>query len=224
MVIYLAFVAIMNLALGFLVSQTLHKAELADASALRQRPKSRNTKSKAAQTAGKSTPQSTDTSATKSDLKESLKSAETLTNDLTKEQRARAAAIESQSWSDFANQLREIKDRAQYCKTAQDKRLAQQAADQLRTCAQTWYKQVDKCLSGGELDSASQALMQDADTTAMEMLAAQCETSISNIDAIDYTATIDEVLAALDREVSLLDGEQQKVARSPAASTEVAKS
>lgn len=223
MVTYVAFVAITNFVLGFLVSRALLKAQSMDARLQREPSPENNGMSEIVHTHSPSNHTSDETSTLTDDLQQTLAGLETLTNDFKKEQKARPATVELASWDDFAQQLREIKNRAQYCKSAGDKKLAQQAANQLRTCAQTWYRQVDKFLSGGDLDEASLALMNGVDATAMEMLAAQCETSISNIDAIDYTATIDDVLAALDREVLLLDGEQQNVARCLNAAAEAAR-
>src|SRR4029079_11143309 len=89
------------------------------------------------------------------------------------------------SWADFAQQFREVKDRANYCKSTRYSRLAQQAVEQLRTCAKSWHAQLERCLCGDDLDEATKALIAGADRTALEMFAAQCETSISNLKAID---------------------------------------
>lgn len=98
------------------------------------------------------------------------------------------------SWADFAQQLRDVKDRTRYCRPAQDMKLARQAAEQLRTCAQVWYAQFEPCLSNGELDDATKALVAGAEIGDIEMFAAQIETTLTNINALDWTGKVDEVL------------------------------
>src|SRR5262245_46212938 len=48
----------------------------------------------------------------------------------THERKAPPAALKT--WADFAQQLRDVKDRTRYCRTSQDMRLARQAAEQLK--------------------------------------------------------------------------------------------
>jgi hypothetical protein len=120
---------------------------------------------------------------------------------------------ELKTWADFAQQLRDVKDRARYCRPAQDMRLARQAAEQLKGCAQIWYGQFEKCLVGEVLDDATQALIEGADMSAVEMFAAQIETTLTNLNALDYNGPVNDVLDALDRELALLDSQQKSVGR-----------
>jgi hypothetical protein len=46
------------------------------------------------------------------------------------------------------------------------------------------------------------------------MFAAQIETTLTNIAALDFTASVDEVIAALERELELLNCQQAEVAKS----------
>lgn len=125
--------------------------------------------------------------------------------------RAKARAEYAKSWSDFAQQLREIKSRVNYCRSAPDMNLLRQAADQLKACALVWYEQLGKCISGEELDATTKALVDGMDLSAIEMFAAQCETSISNLEAFDYSVPAADVLAALEREIEMLDSQQKNV-------------
>lgn len=126
-------------------------------------------------------------------------------------ERPKARAEYAKSWSDFAQQLREIKSRVNYCRTAPDARLLRQAAEQLNACAQVWYEQLGKCITGEELDATTKALVDGMDLSAIEMFAAQCETSISNMEAFDYSVPAADVLAALEREIEMLDSQQKNV-------------
>lgn len=117
----------------------------------------------------------------------------------------------AKTWSDFAQQLSAIKSRVNYCRSSPDMHLLQQAAEQLKACAQVWYEQLGKCISGEELDATTKALVDGMDLDAIEMFAAQCETSISNLEALDYSVPAADVLFALEREIEMLDSQQQNV-------------
>src|SRR5205085_972454 len=97
----------------------------------------------------------------------------------------RAAPEYVKTWADFAQQLRDLRDRTQFCWRAQDMHLARQAAEQLRTCAQVWYSQFEQCLNGGEVDEDVKALVAGAEISEVEMFAAQIETTMTNINALD---------------------------------------
>ncbi len=122
------------------------------------------------------------------------------------------------NWGDFAQHLRDVKDRTRYCRSAENMRLAQQAAEQLGACAKEWYGQFEACLRGEKLDDATQALVEGKSMNAVEMFAAQIETSLSNINALDFTANVDDVLNALERELEMLDRQQKSVGQSKADS------
>ena len=122
------------------------------------------------------------------------------------------------NWGDFAQHLRDVKDRTHYCRSAQDVRLAEQAAQQLRACAKEWYGQFEKCLRGEKLDDATQALVEGKSMNAVEMFAAQIETTLSNIDALDFSTSVDDVLNVLERELEMLDRQQKSVGQSQADS------
>ena len=117
------------------------------------------------------------------------------------------------SWADFAQQLRDLKERTRFCRPAQNMQLARQAAEQLRACGQVWYSQFEPCLRGEELDDGAKALIEDAEIGDIEMFAAQIETTLTNIDALDWTGSVDEVLNSLERELDLLDKQQKSVAK-----------
>ena len=124
-----------------------------------------------------------------------------------------AAPAFVKSWADFAQQLRDLKDRTKFCRPAQDMRLARQAAEQLRACAQVWYSQFEPCLSGEQMDEVAKALVEHAEMSDIEMFAAQIETTLTNINALDWTGKVDDVLDCLERELGLLDIQQQNVAK-----------
>ena len=50
--------------------------------------------------------------------------------------------------------------------------------------------------------------------SAVEMFAAQITTTLSNIDALDFTTSVDDVLIALERELEMLDRQQKSVGQS----------
>ena len=130
-----------------------------------------------------------------------------------RERKAPPAALKT--WADFAQQLRDVKDRTRYCRSSQDMRLARQAADQLKACAQIWYAQFEKCLLGEELDEATKSLVEGADMGAIEMFAAQIETTLTNLNALNFEGPFEEVLNSLERELGLLDDQQKSVSRRP---------
>jgi hypothetical protein len=118
----------------------------------------------------------------------------------------------AKTWGDFAQQLRDVKSRTRYCRPAQNMKLARQAAEQLKACAIVWYSQFEKCLLGEELDEETRMLVSGADMGAVEMFAAQIETTITNLGALDFTGSVDELLNLIEKELELLDNQQKKVA------------
>ena len=124
-----------------------------------------------------------------------------------------AAPAFVKSWADFAQQLRDLKDRTKFCRPAQDMRLARQAAEQLRVCAQLWYSQFEPCLSGEQMNQGLKTLVEGAEMSDIEMFAAQIETTLTNINALDWTGKVDDVLDCLECELGLLDIQQRNVAK-----------
>jgi hypothetical protein len=120
------------------------------------------------------------------------------------------------NWDDFSHQLSDVKERTHYCRSIQDAQLAEQAAQQLRACAKEWYGQFERCLRGERLDDATQALVEGKSMNAVEMFAAQIETTLSNIDALDFNTSVDDVLNVLERELEMLDRQQKSVGQSQA--------
>jgi len=129
-----------------------------------------------------------------------------------------AAAAPIKSWDDFSHQLSDVKARTHFCRSIQDARLAEEAALQLRACAKEWYGQFERCLRGEKLDDATQALVEGKSMNAVEMFAAQIETTLSNIEALDFTTSVDDVLNVLERELEMLDRQQKSVGQSQADS------
>ncbi|MCC7475098.1 MAG: hypothetical protein IT425_06855 [Pirellulales bacterium] len=125
-----------------------------------------------------------------------------------------AAPGRIKSWTEFAVQMRDIQDRTRYCLMAQDMKLTQQAAEQMKACAIEWYSQFESCLRGEKLDDATQALVEGKSMMAVEMFAAQIETTLSNMNSLDFTLSVDEVVEILDREIELLYRQQRCVASS----------
>jgi hypothetical protein len=117
----------------------------------------------------------------------------------------------ARNWAEFDQQLRDLRQRIRYCRPALNMKLARQAAGELKSCALIWYAQFAKCVSGEPLDEATQALVQGADASAIELLAAQIETSITNLGAVDFSGRVDDALNAIERELDLIDDQQKKV-------------
>jgi hypothetical protein len=124
-----------------------------------------------------------------------------------------AAPIYAKSWADFAHQLHDLKKRTQFCRPAQNMQLARQAAEQLRACAQVWYSQFESCLSSVKMDEAVQALVAGAEISDIEMFAAQIETTLTNINALDWNGSVDDVLNCVERELDLIDAQQKSVCK-----------
>jgi hypothetical protein len=117
-------------------------------------------------------------------------------------------------WNEFAAQLRDVSERVHYCRSAQDITLAQQAATRLKSFVREWYVQFEECLHREQPEGASQSVAPGQTLNSVEMFAAQLETTLSNIDALDYSQPVDEVLDVLDRELETLDRQRRSFAKS----------
>lgn len=117
-------------------------------------------------------------------------------------------------WNEFAAQLRDVSERIHYCRAAQDITLAQQAAMRLKSFVREWYAQFEECLQHEQPDEASQSAASGQTLSSVEMFAAQLETTLSNIDALDYSEPVDDVLDALNRELETLDRQRRGFAKS----------
>lgn len=120
-------------------------------------------------------------------------------------------------WSEFAAQLRDVSEKVQYCRVARDTALAQQAASRLKSFVKEWYTQFEECLQREQPDETTQQAAAGQSFGAVEMFAAQLETTLSNIDALDYTLPCDDVLDLLNRELETLDRQRRGFAKSAEA-------
>lgn len=112
-------------------------------------------------------------------------------------------------WNEFAEQLRDVSERIHYCRTAQDASLAEQAAARLKSFVREWYAQFEECLHREQPMEASQSASPGQRLSAVEMFAAQLETTLSNIDSLDYAQPVDDVLDVLTRELETLDEQRR---------------
>lgn len=116
-------------------------------------------------------------------------------------------------WNEFAAQLRDVSERVNYCRAAQDIALAQQAASRLKSFVREWYVQFEECLNRELPAEASPSAPNGQTLGAVEMFAAQLETTLSNIDGLDYTQPVDDVLDVLKRELETLDRQRRSFAK-----------
>jgi hypothetical protein len=109
---------------------------------------------------------------------------------------------------EFATQLRDVTDRASYSRASRDKGLLRQAADQVLSCISIRYDELQRTLGLAEGDTS---LNGDA-LSALEMLSAQIETSMSNLRALDWSEAFDDLYVRLDSELSLLNEQHRTLA------------
>lgn len=148
---------------------------------------------------------------TSSDLLASTTTATTDKQDSPDAKRESRRWAAPKSWSDFGLQLQTIKERARYVRGADDRRLARECAHQLRDCARAWCSQLEKCLDESEVALRDELLADGADATTLEMCVAQLETSLTNIEALDWTAPVADLLDAVEREIHLLNENRRLV-------------
>lgn len=103
------------------------------------------------------------------------------------------------SWSEFDNQMETAQDRIRYARSANDKRLGKDVAAQLRDCTQSWHAILQECLM-----ISPAGTRELGDTTHLEMCLAQFETTLANIELLNWTETVDVLLDELNREISAL--------------------
>jgi hypothetical protein len=214
MVAYVSFVAIANLFLGMLLARILAPGDVTDRQPTTTRRRELDPLPvDSAQTALFPRPPE-NAIPIGQEIVPTTPTSETKDSDTEPHDPPKAPAAPVKSWGEFATLLRDVKDRTYYCRTAQSAHLAQQAAEQLRACAKEWYGQFEGCLRGEKLDEATQTLIAGKSMMAVEMFAAQIETTLSNVDAIDFTTNVDDILNTLERELEMLDQQQKSVGRS----------
>ena len=74
----------------------------------------------------------------------------------------------------------------------------------MRDCAQLWHGQLGNLLDG-ESTPARMRLDSDGGVNLVEMCVAQLETTLSNIDSLDWQGETAEILKCMDREINSLD-------------------
>jgi hypothetical protein len=84
----------------------------------------------------------------------------------------------------------------------------------LKSFVREWYAQFEECLHREQPEEATQSAAPGQTLSTVEMFAAQLETTLSNIDALDYTQPVDEVLDMLNRELETLDRQRRSFAKS----------
>lgn len=213
MTTYVAFVAIGNVILGFMLARYLPPETMIPRRSIAQSNASPRARSKGNSANAEAMADDARPSSDTSTDQPSVDERKTTTPEPDEPKQRRGPPPMVKSWDEFAHQLRELKERTRFCRPAQNMNLARQAAEQLRACAQVWYAQFESLLSGAEMDDAAKALVAGAELGDIEMFAAQIETSLTNVNAIDWQGSVDEVLNCLDRELELLDAQQRKVAK-----------
>jgi hypothetical protein len=111
-----------------------------------------------------------------------------------------------ETWSKYTEQLRDVRQRAEYLRTSQDKNLGRQVANQLQNSIENWYAELQRLLDAPEEVSSA-----DLDMTSLEMFSSQVETSLSNIKTIDWSLKFEEVLGQIENEITLLYEQQRTV-------------
>lgn len=206
MIAYVSFVAITNLLLGMALARYLSPATLQPRyPGIRRRA---TTLPPPVVTEEPSVVESTDDSEVPPQV-EAIPAPETSVEVAEKDKPTLAAL-----WNEFAAQLRDVSERIHYCRAAQDITLAQQAAMRLKSFVREWYAQFEECLQHEQPDEASQSAASGQTLSTVEMFAAQLETTLSNIDALDYSQPVDDVLDALNRELETLDRQRRSFAKS----------
>jgi hypothetical protein len=199
MVLYVAFVAITNVCIGFTVGHILHS------------PKNRSDDDELWDT------DIDDRACSKSNCDadhRQNRASEVNDEDVSSDTQSLKDESPSKSHSDhtwigdkceFATQLREVTERASYCRGARDKTLLRQAAEQVLSCISQRYDELQHILSASD---GNERLI-GAALDGVEMLSAQIETSISNLRALDWSAPVDDVGVRLDCELTLLNEQQR---------------
>jgi hypothetical protein len=108
------------------------------------------------------------------------------------------------SWSTLEQQVGTLNDRVCYARAADDKRLAKEVAGQLRESAHCWYCRIQAHLDGASKATPTNPAARGADMDCYEMCQSQLETTLSNIDSLDWSMTTAAILHRLDREISAL--------------------
>jgi hypothetical protein len=117
------------------------------------------------------------------------------------------------TWADYVAELNEAARSANYCRTSRDKQLARQAAGKLSVCIQKWHVDLQTCLEESAADTLNAFGLVNVQVAAIEMFSAQVETSLSNLESIDWTGSFDDVIERLDYEINLLSEQQELVVR-----------
>jgi hypothetical protein len=203
MTLYVAFLAITNICLGFAVGLRLHS------------PRNRYTRERARIAVKPADACSESDQSCKQAAQGAVDAHpyEEAPNNQPDAGGAQASRRNVHSWlgekCDFATRLREVTERANYSRSSRDKTLLRQAAEQVISCIRQRYDELQQIL--GSPAAGAAPLVGDA-LDAVEMFSAQIETSMSNLRALDWSETFDGVCIRLDSELSLLNEQQRMIA------------
>lgn len=112
---------------------------------------------------------------------------------------------------DFFHHLGQIHSRIEYCAGLNDKDLLQSAAKQLAARIEAFYAQFADAVFCTSRSQAQINLLAGIPASEVELLAAQIETTATNISMIDWCETVVDISAKLKHELDHLSHEHKRL-------------
>lgn len=110
---------------------------------------------------------------------------------------ALVAHATSAAWFHQAEQMQLLRERLNCARAMSDRQLAKEAAAQVRQCAEGWCRELQSRVASDSSVATG--------VGPIEMGLAQLETTLSNIDSIDWHDELLGIMARLDREMVRLE-------------------
>ncbi len=109
-------------------------------------------------------------------------------------------------WSELDSGISRVTDRIVYVRSIQDKGLARTAAEDFQKLVSSWHGDISR-----QLEGEGDAQLDDNDAMALEQFVAQLETTLANLQCIDWSEDLEAILDRLEKETRTLVGSRPKI-------------
>jgi hypothetical protein len=109
--------------------------------------------------------------------------------------------VTTYSREDANQQFENIRDQLSYARAAHDKQLIKKVGLNLKEWAEKWAYELEAILNSDDTELLAQLSETDGDTSELEYELAQIETTVGNLNAIDWKLEIEDIVSRLETDM-----------------------
>ena len=115
---------------------------------------------------------------------------------------------DSPDWKELDASVAQLNSRIEYVQSIDDKTLAQQAVKDFQEALSVWHGKLSALLE----DEDTESTMDLAELMLLEQFVAQLETTLANLNELDWTDDLETIVARVEKELRTLDETRPQLA------------